>query len=389
MLVATLLLSVLVLAGQQFPVPYLIASPGISMDTLGEQDGESIIQVDGRENFEHDEADLSMVTVQYSGGPGQQVSLLAAIGAWLRPSQAVLPEEAVFPPGSTVEEVTESQSLQMDSSQRLAVGAALDQLDIDYDEFPLVAEVLPDMPATDELEPGDVVTAVDGTEVGTQAEVVELVTDREPGQSVDLTVLRDEDEVDSVDEVDVSAGEQIELTVDTVAPDEGANSEPDGGQDPETDDVEDTEPGAQVGILVESKMDFPFEVDISVGDIGGPSAGMMFSLGIMNRLSEEDLTGGHSIAGSGTVQPVVADEDNPQEREWEVGAVSGVAQKMLSAERQGAEYFFVAEGSCPQTEESAAEEIRVVPVETMSGAMSALESIRAGDDPDSLPRCSG
>src|SRR5690606_39919923 len=88
-------------------------------------------------------------------------------------------------------------------------------------------------------------------------------------------------------------------------------------------------------------MTFPFEVEISVGRVGGPSAGMMFALGIMDRLDPEGLTGGHRIAGTGTIDP-----------EGNVGGVSGVQQKMISAKREGAEYFLVAAESCDQTFDS-------------------------------------
>ncbi|MDS1272547.1 PDZ domain-containing protein [Lipingzhangella sp. LS1_29] len=389
-LVTALVLVALTLASHQLPVPYLIASPGVSLNTLGEQDGDPIIEIEGRENFQHEDAGLSMVTVQYSGGPQHRVSLLAAIGAWVRPSLAVLPEEAVFPPGSTVEEVTETQSLQMDSSQRLAIAAALDQLEIPYDESPLVAEVFPDMPATDELEPGDVIRAVDGAEVDTQAEVVERVSAREPGDPVEITVVRADGDVDSVEDVDVGEGDRIDLTLDTVAADDTVEERPEGTRD--EDEGEDTAPDARIGILVESKLEFPFEIDVSVDDIGGPSAGMMFALGIMNRLSDEDLTGGHHIAGTGTVQPQLPedaeDPQDPEVREWRVGSVSGVAQKMISAEDQGADYFFVAEDSCPQTESSAATDIQVVSVTSLADAVAALETIRTEEDPDGLPSCS-
>src|SRR5690606_41543678 len=85
-------------------------------------------------------------------------------------------------------------------------------------------------------------------------------------------------------------------------------------------------------------MTFPFEVEISVGRVGGPSAGMMFALGVMDRLDPEGLTGGHRIAGTGTIDP-----------EGNVGGVSGAQQKMISAKREGAEYFLVAAETCEQT----------------------------------------
>lgn len=356
LLVAAVLLVALATAGFYLRVPYLIASPGLSLDTMGERDGEQIIQIEGRESYEHEDGGLAMVTVQYSGGPEARLNLFTVLRAWLVPSEAVLPEEAIFPPDRSIDEITESQTLQMDSSQQLAIAAALDQLGIDFEQIPLVAAVDEELPAAGVLEPGDHILEVDGAPVSDQADVARKVREREPGEPVELTLER--------------AGEEESVEIPTVA-DEQAPP--------------DAEPGAVVGVLLESDMEFPFEVDISVGEIGGPSAGMMFALGIMDRLTEEDLTGGHYIAGSGTIQPYRDDPDD--EAVWEVGAVSGIAQKMVSAERDGADYFFVAEGSCPQTHESAATGIEVVAIDTLDTAAEVLEAIRSEGEGAELPRC--
>ncbi|MFD0773688.1 PDZ domain-containing protein [Streptomonospora algeriensis] len=342
----TLIVAVLLLAGFGagsvfLPVPYLVASPGIALDTLGTADGEQIIQVEGTESYRHEGGELSMVTVQYSGGPKARMDLFTVLGAWLSPTQAVIPQEALFPPDRSVEEITETQTVEMNSSQRRATAAALSQLDIDYETSAYVAQVLEDRPAQGKLRKGDVITRVDGEPVGDKEEAVDLVADRGTGDTVALTVERD--------------GETVQVEVGTEANDEG---------DP------------VIGILIADRMDFPFEVDISVGEIGGPSAGMMFALGITERLTPEDLTGGNEIAGTGTITP-----------QGEVGGVSGIAQKMVSARQQGAEYFFVAGESCSQTFDSAATgEIEVVKVDTLDDAVGALEAIRNGEDGD-LPRC--
>ncbi|MBX9391693.1 PDZ domain-containing protein [Streptomonospora nanhaiensis] len=341
LIAAVVLLTGFGVAGAFLPVPYLVASPGVALDTLGEADGEPVIRIDGTRSYEHD-GELSMVTVQYAGGPGTRMDLFTVLGAWLSPSQAVLPEEALFPPDQTIEEITESQTLEMNDSQMNATAAALNQLNIDYETRAYVARVVEDMPAHGELREGDVITEVDGEAVGDKDEAVELVGDREPGDPVRLTLRRD--------------GRTVRTELETTRNEEG---------DP------------VVGVLIADRMDFPIEVDISVGEIGGPSAGMMFALGIMDRLSQEGLTGGHDIAGTGTITP-----------EGEVGGVSGVAQKMVSAERLGAEYFLVAEDSCPQTFDSAAAgEIEVVRVADLQDAVDALETIRSGDNLDDLPRC--
>jgi Lon-like protease len=335
--VLTLITAVVLL----MPVPYLVASPGLSLNTISEVDDEPVIDIAGHEHFEHDEGGLAMVTVQYIGGPDRRIDLFTALSGWLSPSRAVVPEEAVFPPGQSMEDVSESQSMMMDSSQRLAVAAALNELDIEFEQTPVVAHVPEDMPAAGLVEDGDELREVDGEAVSDQDQAARMIRDREAGTPVELTVVRDGD------------SETVEVET-----------------------VEDEQGEAIIGIFIDSEMEYPFEIDISVGDIGGPSAGMMFALGIIDRLSEESITGGHYLAGSGTITP-----------EGEVGGVSGVAQKMVSAEEEGAEYFLVAEESCEQTLDSSAD-IPVVAVQSLDDAMEALDVIRSGGDVDALPDCS-
>ncbi|WP_017603583.1 YlbL family protein [Nocardiopsis alkaliphila] len=336
----------------QLPMPYLVAAPGVTLNTLGEQDdGRPIIGVEGADSYEHD-GSLSMVTVQYAGGPEHRLNLFTLVTAWLSPSQAVLPEELLFPAGRSQEEVTERQTVQMNDSQTEATAAALNQLNIDYEAIPRVAEAVEGMPAEGIVEPEDRILSVDGRQVPTSATgddpeelvgsafVVEQVSSREAGDPVEFVLDR--------------GGEEVEVELETV--------EGDGDS-------------AAVGVLIADDMDFPVDIAISVGEIGGPSAGMMFALGIIDRLSEEGITGGARIAGSGTITS-----------DGRVGGVSGIPQKMVSAQRDGAEYFFVAAESCSQVAQSAAYgELDVVRVETLTEAMEALEVIRTGGD--DLPRC--
>jgi PDZ domain-containing protein len=341
LLVAAVLLVGFAIGGLYLPVPYLVASPGLALNTLGEVDGEQVIQVEGAETHTHD-GGLSMVTVQYTGGPGVRMDLFTVLSAWLSPSQAVLPQEALFPPDRSVEEISESQTLEMDDSQTNATAAALTELGIDFSTEPYVADVADGMPAEGRLESGDVITAVDGEPVERAGEAVDIVSERDPGATVEISVERD--------------GEPVDTEIATTEGDDGT---------------------PLVGIMIAEDMEFPVDVEISVGDVGGPSAGLMFALGIMDRLSEEGITGGHHIAGTGTITA-----------DGTVGGVSGIAQKMVSADRLGAEYFFVAGESCAQTFESAAAgDIEVVRVDDLGDAVAALENIREGGDPADLPRC--
>jgi PDZ domain-containing protein len=349
LVVALVLLVGLGIGSLHLPVPYLVAAPGLTVNTVGRTDRGQVIEIEGADSYEHD-GTLSMVTVQYAGGPGHRLDFLTVVTAWLSPTQAVLPEELLFPAGRTPEEVTERQTVQMNDSQTDATAAALTQLGMEYEAVPVVSGTLDGMPAHGVVEAGDAVVAVDGEPVPTRggdpdvpagsAAVVEMVGDREPGDPVGLTLERD--------------GETVEVEV--------ASEEGDSG-------------GAAIGVLIADETDFPVDVEITIGDIGGPSAGMMFALGIMDRLSEEGLTGGAAVAGSGTITA-----------DGRVGGISGIPQKMVSAQRDGAEYFLVAADSCSQVAQSAAYgELEVVRVETLDDAVAALETIRTGEG--ELPRC--
>lgn len=333
------------------PMPYLVAAPGAIVNTTGDLEGEPVIEIDGADSYEHDDGSLSMVTVQYAGGPDHRLNFFTVLTSWLSPRDAVLPEELLFPADRTPEEVSERQSVQMNDSQTEATAAALNQLGTDYEAVPVVAEAVEGMPAEGLVEPDDTVLEVDGEAVPVHTQesegeavgsgaVVDMVADREPGEPVTLTLDRD--------------GEEVEVELETEEGEDGS---------------------AAVGVLIADDMDFPFDIDITVGQIGGPSAGMMFSLGIMDRLSEDGITGGAEVAGSGTITA-----------EGEVGGVSGIPQKMVSAQQVGAEYFFVASDSCSQVSQSAAHgELDVVAVDTLDEAIDALETINAGGD--DLPRC--
>ncbi|MCY9785614.1 PDZ/DHR/GLGF domain-containing protein [Nocardiopsis sp. EMB25] len=353
LVVALALLVGLALGGLYLPMPYIVATPGVTVNTVGEFEDGPVIRIEGAESYEHDGA-LSMVTIQYAGGPQRRLSTLEVLTSWLSPSNAVMPEELLFPADRTPEEVSERQTVQMNDSQTDATAAALGQLGIAYEAVPVVADAVEGMPADGLVEPGDVIVEIDGEPVPTDtgggggersvgsAAVVDTVSARDPGDVVEMVLDRD--------------GETVEVEITTTEGEDGT---------------------AAVGILIADDTDFPIDVEISVGDIGGPSAGMMFALGIMDRLSEESLTGGARVAGSGTISA-----------DGRVGGISGIPQKMVSAQRDGAEYFLVAADSCDQVADSAAYgELEVARVETLDDAVAALETIRTGEG--ELPRCEG
>jgi PDZ domain-containing protein len=129
-----------------------------------------------------------------------------------------------------------------------------------------------------------------------------------------------------------------------------------------------------VGVVLREKFRFPVTVKISVGDVGGPSAGLMFSLGIYDKLTPDDVTGGKFVAGTGTITP-----------EGQVGPIGGIQQKMIAAHHAGATVFLTPTQNCADAVASDPKGLRLVRVDTMHGALQALSALRTGTG--SIPAC--
>ncbi|GHD03637.1 YlbL family protein [Zhihengliuella salsuginis] len=339
----TLLASTAVVVGLSFvtmalPAPYVIESPGPTINTVGEVEGEPALSVEGAESY-RPEGRLDLTTVYVRGGGGRQVTFFEALQAWADPTADVFPEESVYPRGVTGDQISEQNTAQMDESQETSVAAALGQLDIDYDASISVVDFA-SAQNEDVLEVGDVVTELDGGPVRTVQELRDGLQERvEDGHVV--TVQR--------------GSETLEVPVETT-------SSPDGTQ--------------QIGIFLRTDFEFPFDVGFALEDIGGPSAGMMFSLGIIDLLTEGDLTGGEHIAGTGTVTAGGA-----------VGPIGGIAQKVVGAREAGASVFLAPAGNCPDLEGRVPDGMRIVQVETLQDAYDAVRRVGAGESLDGLPGC--
>lgn len=338
LLVASLLVLILAVVGAILPVPYVVLQPGPTINTLGTFRGRPIIQVQGHRTFPAT-GHLDLVTVAYQGGPGNPIDLFTALRAWFDPESAVVPEETLFPPNQSARQVEQDNVREMTDSQAMATAAALRELKIPYRTVVSVAEVRPNTPAARALRVGDVIIAVDGTAVTGPSAAADRIGARPPGRKVTLTVQR--------------AGRTFPVTLPTVAGGDGR---------------------AVVGVVVEPKFQFPFTVKINVGDIGGPSAGMMFALGLIDKLTTGDLTGGRFIAGTGTIDP-----------SGQVGPIGGIQQKMAGARAQGATIFLTPAANCKDALADVPKGLRLVKVETLDGALQALRAIRTGHG--TVPTC--
>lgn len=299
--------------------------------------------MEGHERYDTD-GRLELTTIRLTG-PDQEVKIGEALMAWFDRSKAIYPREAFYAPDESEQEVETESSVQMVSSQDTAVAVALAELDYDLDTVTEVLGVLPDGPADGKLKVRDVIVSVNGVEVGEAADVSEAVQDTPEGEAATFVVRRDDEE------------QTVRVT-------------------PELSEDEPRVP--RVGVTVGPSYDFPFDVSLNIDEnIGGPSAGLIFSLAVYDTLTPGALTGGAAVAGTGTIA-----EDGS------VGPIGGIQQKIVAAADSGAEVFLVPPGNCDAAAAVAdqVEEMRLVRAPTMHSAVESIEAY-ANDPQAELPRC--
>lgn len=320
------------------PVPYVALSPGPVTDTLGALGEKDLIRIEGRKTYP-DDGRLDLTTVSVLGGPANRLDLVTALRGWVDDTVAVVPEEQVFPPGQSAKEIEQQGATEMRDSQENATTAALRHLGIPVTTRLLVVKVDPASLARGVLKAGDELVEVDGKPVLGGAQLRETVTAHAPGDTVRLVVRR--------------AGQQVAFGVRTRKSPEGTTI---------------------IGIQTRDEADYPFTVEISLRDVGGPSAGAMFALGIVDKLTPGSLTGGRHIAGTGTIDDV-----------GRVDKIGGITQKMVAARRAGATVFLAPAGNCAEALRTKPDGLRLVRVQTLTSAVRALDLIREGRP--GVPRC--
>ena len=324
-----------VLAAQ--PACQVAVQPGPIKDTLG------LITVTGAEAFPPPDGSLQLTTVAVQDDLG----LTGWLTARTTPSVEVVPREQIYPPGFDRDEVAELNAAAMRDSQLVATIVALESLGYElHPQGALVVAIQADA-VTDELELDDVIVAVDGAPVRESTEVVDAVRARSVGDPVALLVR----------------GADGDRTVELVL-----------GRNPEDPEV------PYIGVLLTTDLDLPIDIEVDAGAIGGPSAGMIFALSLLELLEPEDLIDGRSIAGTGTLA-----------RDGTIGGVGGVPQKVAGASAptdgsEPAEVFLVPRDNLDEARDAAvATDILLVPVGTLDEALGALEALRDGRQPtDSL-----
>ncbi len=327
---------------------FVIQRPGPVFNTLGSvqnADGKEVplISISGAETYPTEGA-LDLLTVQVVGSRERAPSWFELALAWFDPSKAVLPIDDVFPQGQSSEQRNQESAVMMVDSQKEATAAALTHLGYDVKAMVRVYSLTDGSAAKGILQPDDIIRAANGQPITETDELRAIINDG-AGAPVELTVDR--------------GGQTL---TETVTP---------------TSRVSDGKTVWLIGVSTLHDYDFPIDVTIQLDNVGGPSAGMMFALGIIDTLTEGELNGGEQVAGTGTI-----------DASGTVGPIGGIRQKMYGAVGAGADWFLAPDANCDEVVGHIPPGLRVFSVKTLDDALTALEAIRSGGDLDALPTCS-
>jgi PDZ domain-containing protein len=330
------LAAVLAIGGSRLPVPYVVLAPGPVRNTVGMHDDKQLIVVPADRDHPVTAGELDLTTVNVF----PKLTLGEAIVKWLDGKYAVVPRDLIYPPGQTEQQSTAENEKEMEESQQHAITAALCELGTPVTARVLVDGVTGGSPADKAgMKKGDVIIEIDGRPVDSVCTLRRLVALDRPGAVVSVTLRR--------------GGEEHPVQVHTNTKDVGADGRP------------------LLGIeLAEQDPHKPFPVSIEIDDIGGPSAGLMFALGIYDRLTPGNLTGGKIIAGTGTI-----DDDGS------VGAIGGIGQKLIAARDHGAHFFLTPVGNYDEASKVTPKGLTLVKVASLRQALDAVRAIAEGRAP--------
>ncbi|MGG7463512.1 YlbL family protein [Plantibacter sp. YIM 135347] len=331
------------------PAPYVIEQPGPVFNVLGtvENDGDKVplIEVHDTETYKTAGA-LDMLTVQVVGNPQRSPGWLDVVSAWFDSSRAVVPMSVYYPPGVTSKQRDQQNAALMVDSQQDAVAAALRHLDYTVPEHVAVAAVSEKSPADGKLKLKDEIVSVNGTPVTGLDNLRSIIQDNGTDKAATFDIVRD------------GVASTVEIVPTTATAADGTTS-------------------AVVGIGTAVNYDFPVDISIQLDNVGGPSAGMMFALGMIDKLTPGELTGGEHIAGTGTI-----------DASGTVGGIGGIRQKMFGAKDAGADWFLAPASNCNEVVGHIPDGLKVFAVNTLDDSIAALTAIADHGDTSKLPTCS-
>jgi PDZ domain-containing protein len=312
-------------------VPYVSLGPGPTFNTLGEIDGKQVVDIQGTQTHPTT-GHLNMTTVSQR----DDLSLAEALTLWLSGQEQLMPRDLVYPPGKSRDEIDKANNADFQQSEHNAEYAALGYLK--YPQAVTVVVVSDPGPSVGKLQAGDALDTVNGTPVTNVDQFTSLLKTTKPGQPVSVGFRRKN-----------APPGVAQITL---------------GKHPDRD----------YGFLGVSVMDAPwapFVVDFNLANVGGPSAGLMFSLAVIDKLTTGDLVGSKFVAGTGTIKA-----------DGTVGRIGGITHKISAAHAAGATVFLVPAENCY---EASADNpgMQLVKVKDLGAAVDALHNVTSGGQPPS------
>ena len=330
------------------PVNAVIEAPGPTWNVLdnGSSSDQDVLKVSGTETYPTEGA-LRMTTVSVSGCPGYPVTTADLIAAWISADKRIVDRDEVCPQDQSAEQVEETGKAQMTASQDSAVIAALVETGKAGAMHLTVTEVTEQQTST-EIQAGDVLETItpqggQTTTLASFSQLRELMTTIPEGTRVTLGVRRGD--------------QKASAALTTIAPQEGTT-------------------GSLLGLSLKISVDSPVEATFGLSDVGGPSAGMMFALGVVDEITPGSLTGGKDISGTGTIDMT-----------GQVGPIGGIQQKMAGARESGSTFFLAPASNCNEVKGHEPKGMQVFAVNTLHEAVAATEAIASGNT-SGLATCS-
>ena len=300
-------------------------SPGTPQNILGDA-----ISISGAETFPT-KGKLSVTSVMVTN-PDSYLTGFDILYGWITSDQAVLPRVEIYPENETAEQSNQQGAADMQESQVNATSAALSLLGYKGESKLIINTVNPNSFAFKQLLTGDQIISVDQKVLTSATQITDYLDSKKAGDVVKVKVIRS------------SAGSTpIEIPVKLSKRDDGS---------------------AFIGVNIETKHNFPVNVKIKLDETGGPSGGLIFALGIVEKLQSEDLIRGRNIAGTGTITDT-----------GEVGPIGGITEKIIGAKKAGVSIFIAPIENCSDiTYPELLKGIKVVPVATLSEALAVLRA---------------
>ncbi len=334
-LVSSLLIAVLT----TLPSPYVIEEAGPTYDTLASIAGEPLVAIEGAPTYEST-GELRLTTVSLSTGDKRVFTVGRVIAAFVSPHSTVVPVERVYRTPQEEEQVAQQSADDWISSQESAAVSALEASGVVVPATMRIATILDTSNALGVLQVDDVITAADGERLVSYSDLSRALQERSPGDSFTLTVTRE--------------GRSVVETFDLIAAEDGR---------------------ALMGVSIDPTFNLPVQVTVDIDTVGGPSAGMMFALAIMDKLSPEDELHGAKIAGTGEIYV-----------DGKVYPIGGIQYKLDGARQAGAEFFLAPVENCPDVIGHIPAGLSVYAVNDLTDAYAAIVAIGEGKT-DGLPTC--